>query len=402
MKNISTVLRKADQAVQRVRSILVFGKVSRTLESLSTDSPSKVPFIVYFADDPQLMYQLIQWVKPLNTLADQGIHITFVVKNPSVALELSTLTRSHILMTRSATEVEKYTADNDVRGVFYVNNSQSNFTALRMRSPAHIHLNHGESEKSSMVSNQLKAYDFCMIAGDAAEHRVLTHLKRFESSKLVKIGRPQLDIYGKTMAQPRATGRIRVLYAPTWEGDSKAMDYSSIATVGLRLVRELMADKRFELIFRPHPKTGTWSREAAKALKTIKVLIQAPKSHSKIGASHLDEDPDPCSSIFASDIVVADVSAITMDAIGLDRKLLLIDTAQDAEEPSRLRDVVTHIDESFNGSFSDLLFDLARAPISNDQLEYRNYVFGSKQLGTGTARFVDACSQILASTDEIV
>ena len=115
-----------------------------------------------------------------------------------------------------------------------MNNNQANFTALRVNGPAHVHLSHGESEKSSMVSNQLKAYDFAFIAGQASHERITAGVPRFDERHLVHIGRPQLGFPGTAGFGP-AAGATTVLYAPTWEGDSPAMAYSSLKTHGRRL-----------------------------------------------------------------------------------------------------------------------------------------------------------------------
>ncbi len=58
----------------------------------------------------------------------------------------------------------------------------------------HIHVNHGESDKVSMVSNQAKAYDKVFVAGEAAVRRHRAALVDFDESTLVRVGRPQLDL----------------------------------------------------------------------------------------------------------------------------------------------------------------------------------------------------------------
>ena len=53
----------------------------------------------------------------------------------------------------------------------YVNNGRSNFQTLSYAPALHVHINHGESDKLSMVSNQAKAYDAVFTAGPAALRR---------------------------------------------------------------------------------------------------------------------------------------------------------------------------------------------------------------------------------------
>ena len=50
----------------------------------------------------------------------------------------------------------------------------------------HVHVNHGESDKLSMVSNHAKAYDRVFVAGEAAVQRHLDGLLEFDTSRLVR------------------------------------------------------------------------------------------------------------------------------------------------------------------------------------------------------------------------
>ena len=59
----------------------------------------------------------------------------------------------------------------DLKCAVYVNNGVSNFQSLAAPTMLHVHVNHGESDKLSMVSNQAKAYDRVFVAGEAAVRR---------------------------------------------------------------------------------------------------------------------------------------------------------------------------------------------------------------------------------------
>ena len=98
----------------------------------------------------------------------------------------------------------------------------------------HVHVNHGESDKQSMASNNAKAYDRVFVAGEAAVERHRAGLMEFDPARLVRVGRPQLDLHPGAAAfrEPRRT----VLYAPTWEGDADYNDYSSVDVYGPDIV----------------------------------------------------------------------------------------------------------------------------------------------------------------------
>ncbi len=78
----------------------------------------------------------------------------------------------------------------DFRAVVYVNNGWTNFQALSFQRAVHVHVNHGESDKICMVSNQAKAYDKVFVAGQAAVDRHRAAIAWFDSSHLVRVGRP--------------------------------------------------------------------------------------------------------------------------------------------------------------------------------------------------------------------
>ncbi|EMQ99974.1 CDP-glycerol glycerophosphotransferase family protein [Paeniglutamicibacter gangotriensis] len=401
MKDLSVVSRKVRKVRNRAASILWEPRLRKSLEA--THSPHRVnpELAAFFADSADLQYQMTQWITPFERLSGAGHVVAFVIMDPLVARELRKKTWLPILLTRSMAEIEKFVADKNIRGVFYVNNSQSNFTALRMKSPVHVHLNHGESEKSSMVSNQLKAYDYAFIAGDAAEGRIAAEIKRFDRSHLVHIGRPQLDV--PLVTEPKASNhqRITVLYAPTWEGDSKDMAYSSLTTVGVRLVQELLADDRFTLLFRPHPKSGSWSREAKGALRTIVGLVKEAARDDPGSRHGIDDSEDPVRTILGSDIVIADVSAMTMDAIGLDKNLILLSPENKPGErvgrgsESRLYTEIPTVFADFKGRFPDLVAARVASGIPASQADYRIAIFGDPGLGSGTSRFIDAVKKIM-------
>ena len=117
-----------------------------------------------------------------------------------------------------------------------------NFQSLVDGRKLHVHVNHGESDKQSMASNNAKAYDRVFVAGEAAVQRHLDGLLEFDPGRLVRIGRPQLDLRPARLLAPST--RRTVLYAPTWEGDADYNDYTSVDTIGPEVVRRILAVAR--------------------------------------------------------------------------------------------------------------------------------------------------------------
>jgi Putative glycosyl/glycerophosphate transferases involved in teichoic acid biosynthesis TagF/TagB/EpsJ/RodC len=381
-KKVAAVLRRVRS---RLSSAVNEPRVRRRLAQTSAP-PAISPFAVYFADAPQGAYQLKQWLPALNRLAATGTPVTLLLANADTAARLLDSAQLPVALCPQASAVEDFVVDHRVQVLFYVNNNQANFTTLRINGPYHVHLSHGESEKSSMVSNQLKAYDAAFIAGPASRERILHHVRRIDPSHLVEIGRPQLDL---VRAEAPATPDIPViLYAPTWEGDGPAMAYSSLREPGLELIRALNRDPRVRLVFRPHPKTGTYSADFTRALH---------QAHQLLGPSS-ESSGDAVSAISLADVVVTDVSAMAMDSVGLGKPTVVLASTgpQDSNPTRRLTSYVT-IWPVLPSDAVDRILEFARRGPDPLQREFRDIVFGPAELGTGTERFIRASHDLLKS-----
>ncbi len=172
------------------------------------------PVLAYFADDPTRSYQLIQWLPVLEQL-DQHHRVGIVARDESTVEVLRERSDLPITCVPDFAELTDFYAASQARVVLYCNNSTLNFNSLIDARKLHVHINHGESDKQSMASNNAKAYDRVFVAGEAAVRRYAAELLELDTSKLVRIGRPQLDLRPPAVLEP--SERRTVLYAPTWE-----------------------------------------------------------------------------------------------------------------------------------------------------------------------------------------
>jgi len=331
--------------------------------------------VLFFAEGPGQFYQLGVWLGTFERLATQGLNIGVVLMDSLSAKQALSETTLPVFFTRSMEEIESKLRSWGTKSINYVNNAQRNFTMLRFNGPAHIHLNHGESEKTSMVSNQLKAYDFACVAGPAAVERITENIARFDPKHLVQIGRPQLD----ELELERPAEKIRVLYAPTWEGDSQAMAYSSLTKLGERILAQLVGDDRFQVRFRPHPKTGDKSAETRKAVATLKANF----------TSNLDPISDPSQSLVWADVAICDTSAMAYDAVALNKPLLLA-----SERPSKLGDGLPPEQRLGNANgLADRVARLAATGVAGQQKQLAQYFFATTEPGMATQKL----NQLLVS-----
>ena len=193
----------------------------------------RVDVIAYFADDVTRAYQLAQWLPVLEVL--DAVHpVGLVTRDPDVAHAVRRATTLPVHLAPSFAELMLLYGDLDASVVLYCNNSMRNFESLVSPRMLHVHVNHGESDKQSMASNNAKAYDRVFVAGEAAVERHRAGL--MESTPLDWSGSA-----GAAGPPPRPlippSSRRTVLYAPTWEGDADYNDYSSVDVYGRRIVR---------------------------------------------------------------------------------------------------------------------------------------------------------------------
>src|SRR5699024_1105989 len=193
----------------------------------------------------------------------------------------------------------------DTKLVLYVNYNPLNTAALRSRSAIHVSLLHGDSDKVVSVSNQIKAYDYSFVAGQAAIDRLERYTTLFDApARCIPVGRPSLDT-DRAEAPARTDERPTVLYAPTWEGGQASSAYSSLATHGPAAVRSLL-EAGLRVIYRPHPLTGVRVPALGEADGALRELL--------VEAGGLVSTDRPLAQDFAdADLILCDVSAVTGD-----------------------------------------------------------------------------------------
>ncbi|QTG80348.1 CDP-glycerol glycerophosphotransferase family protein [Arthrobacter crystallopoietes] len=379
-----------------VGNFLLDKRVRKELDARNSTAPARYEAALYFADDPSSAYQIRQWFGPMLKLSERHPVAVLVHKATTAAAILGDCPLP-VYLTSGIDEVERFVSANGTRVVFYVNNNQANFTVLRLTNPVHIHLSHGESDKVSMASNQLKAYDFAFIAGEASRQRILANVPRLDPQKLVEIGRPQLDGAAAQGAQNNHGGRVTVLYAPTWEGDRDAMAYGSVVSHGLPLVRSLLADSRYRLIFRPHPRTGVRLRAHGDAVKQIDSLIASAVENSPDAGHYRDHSLDFNSAMAEADICICDVSAMAMDWLPHRKPLLITKPTEPAAvvDPKGITSVVPLLAAVEAERTPSVLDDLRSRPISEKQLDLIRYHFGETDAGASTRRFLWAVDRAM-------
>ncbi len=317
-----------------------------------------ISVIAYFADDPTRIYQLLQWLPVLEKL-DEHHSVGILTRDPETAAMTQERTSLPVYLAPAFRELTGLYDELDAKVVVYCNNSMRNFQSLLNGRMLHVHINHGESDKQSMVSNNAKAYDRVFVAGEAAVQRHRAGIMELEESKLVRIGRPQLDLRPEPVLAP--SGRRTVLYAPTWQGDADYNDYTSVDVFGAEIIKAILAQADVRVVYKPHPKVTTSLAPAVASAHRWILRQVAAAAAADPEAGHVAVTEGDILAVMPScDAMITDVSSVGLDWLYLqtDKPILITDRHDDADRlrrdapVSRAADV---IDSTTLGSLAELL-----------------------------------------------
>ena len=373
--------------------------VDRLLAARGPLAAGTAEVVVYFPDGAVNLYQLRQWYEPLRHLVRTHpvVIVTRTAHATHAALRESALP---VVQLRRIGDYEAWLATQRVRAVLYVNQNVRNFSALRFAEPAHVFISHGESDKAYMASNQAKAYDHVLVAGQAAVDRLERAVVGIDPARLVPIGRPQLDVEHEAPALP-ADGRTVVLYAPTWEGDRPSMSYSSVASHGHQMVAALIATGRHRVIYRPHPRTGLVDRAHARADSQIRAAIGAANRADPAAHHLVDLGGDYGWQLAHADFCVTDVSAVAFDWLATSKPFTI--TAPLAPEavvdPEGLVGAVRLLPASEAAQIVRVVDEGLARGLDEDLLRLVRHYFGDTSPGASLRRFLDAVDRIVTERD---
>ncbi len=370
------------------RRMREFGAVEADGFDLS-DVPS-ADVALYFADGPTKLYQLTQWLPVFEANPDMTTIV--VVRHIETYRTLLGLTSLRVLLVPRYEILMSLYDRADFHAVVYVNNGWTNFQSLSFQQAVHIHVNHGESDKICMVSNQAKAYDKVFVAGEAAVRRHAAALAWFDPSHLVRVGRPQLDLPVPDAVPPFDGPTIT--YAPTWEGEDDANNYTSVDRYGPQIVAAALAQPGARVLYKPHPRVATSSDAGvARGHQQILRLMDAAIAADPGRGHAVLMSADVLGVIRVTDLMIADVSSVSLDHLYLrpDAPLAICDRRSDR---ARLLDDAPVASGALvvDSTSVDTLADAFASLLADDTLrqkrhELRDFYFDSLAPGESTTRF---------------
>lgn len=343
---------------------------------------------LYFPDTPSRLYQLTQWLPVFE--ANKEMRTIVVVRSTETYNHLQGITSLRVLLVPRYEAMMAMYDRADFHAVVYVNNGWTNFQSLSFQQAVHIHVNHGESDKICMVSNQAKAYDKVFVAGEAAVRRHAAALAWFDPSHLVRVGRPQLDLPVPS-AVPAFVGPT-ITYAPTWEGEDDANNYTSVDRYGPRIIAAALAQPGARVLYKPHPRVVN-SRDEGVARGHAEIVRLMEQAQAGNPAHAVLLQGDMLGVIRDTDLMIADVSSVTLDHLYLrpDAPIALCDRRSNRDQLLDDAPVAAgaHIVDatSIASLTDDLAAMLADDHLRDKRLELRDFYFDGLAPGQSTERF---------------
>ena len=363
-------------------------------------TPVPASVVVYFGDTAAKNYQMQQWLPVLERL-HKTHPVLLVFRRVGALRDLKSETRLPKIFVRRFEDLMTLYGENHYSLILYVNNGMSNFQSLNEAHAVHVHVNHGESDKISMVSNQVKAYDKVFVAGPAAIARHERVLHDFDMSKLQTVGRPQLDIEFDPELDA-AVGLRTVMYAPTWSGENDANNYTSVDLYGVQIVQSLLKAEGVRVVYKPHPRVADASAGATKsAHEAIVAAIKADAAATD--RPHLVLMEGNILAMFgAVDALITDVSSVGLDFLYShpEKPIVLTDRRTDRaalNEEAPISAGCAVIDANSVAELDELLRGALREDrYASKRADIRGFYFGDIQPGESSALFEQEIERLIA------
>lgn len=402
-----TILKLGRPVGRFVRRSMLGAEVRDAFDPPIDEVEAPYPIIFYFAEPALRIYQIRQWLPVIERVRQQFAVaiVTRTVGSTRVLREMSE-TPVHYARTLDAL-IQTYTTL-DPKVIIYCNNGMRNFQSLIYRRALHVHVNHGESDKLVMASNQAKAYDRVVVAGPAAIDRYRDNLLDFDAARFVQVGRPQLDIETPCDVPAAAAGVRTVLYAPTWHGEDAGNDYSSVDVYGPAIVSAALALPRTRVLYKPHPRTLTAT--APRVVQAHQAILGMLRDANERAGTEIHLTPfesDILGVFRAVDLLVTDVSSVGLDFLYLrpDAPIVLTDRLTNRAALRRLSPLASAVEvidrETVAGVEPLLLAGIESDPLRESRLAMSRHYFGFSR-GQSTEQFLSFLVSTMERRDELL
>ncbi|MDR2566255.1 MAG: CDP-glycerol glycerophosphotransferase family protein [Bifidobacteriaceae bacterium] len=284
-------------------------------------------FAVHWQAARGSIHQLTMWMDYLGQLGKPFFVITRTREN---FLEV-TQTFDVPVLHRVGLDAVEEALSPSLKTVFYVNTAILNDHMLRYPHLNHIQLNHGDSDKIASYSPVFRAYDKDFVAGQAAIDRFAAAGLATAPDFFVIVGRPQVAGVEPSRGPVAGLDSPVALYAPTWTGNTKDSDYTSLRR-GPEIVQALLV-RGCTVIFRPHP---YWEKNYATAAGRAAVVALLTRDAALTGRGHVfgtvaENDWSIIDCFNQSDLMISDVSSVVNDYLYSEKPFIMMAVTAEPE-----------------------------------------------------------------------
>ncbi len=386
-RNIKTFLAKYPKYEERVYEIF----------DIRSKEISKAEVVVYFFGGMGQTYQIKQWIDTFKEL--NKIHkIVVVVRNREVQSYFKTILPFPIAYRNSIEQLHKFYNKHNFKVIIYINNGVKNYQSLLNENVLHIHINHGESDKSSDHSNQVKGYDYIFVHAPNGYNNYIKYLINLDPKKLIQTGRPQFDFIKPISLDTK--NRPVVIYTTTYEATHRSMRYTSVDVYGEKIVNQIIDSNRYFFIYKPHPNLGGNDPKVKEIhQKIIKRVESSPYA--------VMLDKEDVNNIFPIvDFGIFDMSSTMTDFLNVNKPFLLADVfnpeVHNVEEYNILKGC-----NRLNRDNIDNLIELIEDEIKNDPMrekreEVKKLYLGDYKKGESIKKFISSITDIINERDRLI
>jgi hypothetical protein len=277
---------------------------------------------------------LTMWEEPLLSAGFPGVVINFREQYCEYLRANTDLRSPFVQLSPDAIRDLRILTVPSLKWFFYLHNAKSNARFMAMPHVTHVWLGHGDSDKPASVFARHADYDLLVVSGTAAIERYENAGVAIPREKFVILGRPQVHEIEAPTRRIADVERPVVLYAPTWQGKRRLVNFSSLRK-GRAIVRHLI-DAGADVIFRPHPLS--MRHEALnRVVKSIEADLYAdtvdpstPNRHEWGEQANVWWTLNDCMN--RSDALVSDVSSVVSDWLQSGKPYAMVSTRWPVDE----------------------------------------------------------------------
>ena len=215
-----------------------------------------------------------------------------------------------------------------LRTLYYVQNAKNNQEFMSHTNLTHVWLNHGDSDKPANFNPRHANYDKLVVCGQAGIDRYERHGIHVDPEKFAILGRPQAANVIPASGSISAKDKQVLLYAPTWQGVNKSLNFSSL-DCGTEIIKRLIA-RDVTVIFRPHPLSLRWKGRRL-VCEEIYAVLEADTAHQHIWGDRANVDWSVVECSNAADALISDVSSVVSDFLQSEKPYAMMSMSDPVE-----------------------------------------------------------------------